>query len=279
MTDLIITEAKFEDMDFFLSQAKEEGWNPGMHDAIPFYQTDPHGFFLGTLGKEKVGCISAVAYNNTFGFIGFYIVLPAYRKRGFGLQLWAHGINYLGNRTIGLDGVLKEQKNYERSHFKLYYKNHRFERKGRGGHHSTELVSLKEIPFQVLSLYDTPIFGLDRAAFLKQWIAMPTTYSLGKMKEGRLVGYGVLRPCQKGFKVGPLFADSLDFAIEIFNSLCAKAGNASVFLDIPEINSKGIKIAEDFNLQSKFETVRMYNKKPPNQLLDKVFGVTSFELG
>lgn len=53
MTDLIITPAKFEDMDFFLAHAREEGWNPGLNDAIPFFQTDPKGFFLGSLGEER----------------------------------------------------------------------------------------------------------------------------------------------------------------------------------------------------------------------------------
>lgn len=279
MPDLIITEAKFEEMDFLLSRAREEGWNPGYYDAVPFYQTDPHGFFIGTLGKEKIGCISAVAYDDAFGFIGFYIVLPNYRGQGFGHQLWAHGLNYLGDRTLGLDGVLKEQKSYEQSHFKLYYKNQRFERKDGGGRHSKELVNLQEVPFDVLLRYDEPIFGLERSRFLAHWIAMPNALALGKIKNGDLIGYGVLRSCYNGCKIGPLFADNTDVAIEIFNALCAKAGSASVFLDIPEINPDALEIAEAFHLTSNFETVRMYNKVPPSQQLDKIFGITSFELG
>lgn len=279
MSDLIIKEATFEEMDFFHSQALEEGWNPGVQDTVPFYHTDPHGFFIASLGKEKVGCISAVAYNDTFGFIGLYIVLPAYRHHGFGHQLWAHGLNYLGNKTIGLDGVLKQQKSYEQSNFKLYYKNQRFERSDGGGHHSKELINLKDVPLETLLRYDEPIFGLSRATFLKQWLEMPNSYSLGKLKNDALIGYGVLRSCHNGFKIGPLFADHVDIAVEIFDSLCAKAGNAPVFLDIPDINPEAVKIAETFKLKSNFQTVRMYNKSPPNQKLNKVFGITSFELG
>lgn len=88
-----------------------------------------------------------------------------------------------------------------------------------------------------------------------------------------------MRPCFTGYKIGPLFADNVDIAFEIFNSLCARAGNSPVFLDIPEINPEALKIAEEFKLKSNFQTVRMYNKTPPNQRVDKVFGVTSFELG
>lgn len=279
MSKLIIKKASLEDMNFFVVNAKEEGWNPGLHDAVPFFNTDPHGFFIGTIGKETIGCISAVAYNDDFGFIGFFIVLPAYRKRGFGHQLWVHGLNYLGNRCIGLDGVLKEQEHYEQSHFQLYYKNQRFERKNPGGYHSHTLVNLREIPFEILLNYDLPIFGLDRAIFLKQWIAMPNAFSLGKMKDRNLMGYGVLRSCYEGYKVGPLFADNDAIALEIFEALCAKAGRGTVFIDVPENNPQALKLAQTHNFKGDFETVRMYNKAPPKQQLDKVFGVTSFELG
>lgn len=279
MSSFCISKATFEEIDFFLSLAKEEGWNPGLYDATAFFQTDPTGFFLGTFGGKKVGCISAVAYNDDFGFIGFYIVHPSYRKRGFGIQLWNHGISYLGSRIIGLDGVLQQQKNYEQSHFQLYYKNQRFTRKDRGGECSKDLVNLKDIPFDILLNYDMPIFGLKRAVFLKQWIHMPNAYSLGKIKDDQLTGYGVLRSCCVGYKVGPLFANNRTIAMEIFHSLCAKAGDSNVFLDIPQINPEALKIAEMLNLESNFETVRMYNKTPPKQDLEKVFGVTTFELG
>lgn len=279
MPELNIRQATFEDMDFILSQAKEEGWNPGLHDAIPFYNTDPHGFFIGLLGEEKIGCISAVAYNSSFGFMGFYIVLPAYRGRGFGHQLWAKGLEYLGQRVIGLDGVLKQQHSYEQTHFELYYKNYRFEGHVKRKSISDALVNLTDVPFEMILNYDLPIFGLQREVFLKHWIAMPDTYSFAKVKDGQVVGYGVLRKCYKGYKVGPLFTDNAEIAAEIFESLCSKIEDASVYLDIPEINSEGMQMAEAFGLKSVFATVRMYNKTPPKQQINKIFGVTTFEIG
>ena len=279
MKDLVIREASFEEMSFFLSHAKDEGWNPGLHDAPVFYQTDPHGFFIATVGKEKVGCISAVAYDAAFGFIGFYIVLSAHRGHGYGHQLWARGMNYLGDRVIGLDGVLARQHDYEQSHFKLYYKNQRFERKGGGGRHSDALVNLTKIPFELVQKYDFPIFGLQRENFLREWIQMPNAYALGKVKDEKLLGYGVLRKCHLGYKVGPLFADDANCAMEIFDALCAQAGNESVFIDLPQVNPQTAQLIKSFDLKSNFETVRMYTKTPPKQQLEKNFGVTTFELG
>ena len=57
-----------------------EGWNPGQHDAECFHAVDPNGFLLGLIHGKPVGCISAAAYDDQFGFIGLYIV-----KRAAGL--------------------------------------------------------------------------------------------------------------------------------------------------------------------------------------------------
>ena len=57
-----------------LEWAREEGWNPAIHDASAFYTADPGGFLLGRLDGEPVATISAVRYGETFGFLGLYIV-------------------------------------------------------------------------------------------------------------------------------------------------------------------------------------------------------------
>ena len=84
-----IRRMKRNEMDFAIQLAAKEGWNPGLHDAECFYRTDPDGFFIGLLGENQpVGCISAVSYNDTFGFIGLYIVAAEHRGTGFGTALW-----------------------------------------------------------------------------------------------------------------------------------------------------------------------------------------------
>jgi hypothetical protein len=74
-----------DEVDFATALAASEGWNPGLHDAKCFYYVDPHGFLVGLLNGEPVGCISAVSYEGVFGFIGFYIVVPEHRGKGFGM--------------------------------------------------------------------------------------------------------------------------------------------------------------------------------------------------
>ena len=111
--------------------AAEEGWNPGLYDAPCFYATDPKGFFVGLVNNEPIACISAVAYDKDFAFLGFYIIKPKYRGKGYGLRIWNGAVDYLQTQNIGLDGVVEQQPNYKKSGFKLAYRNIRYEGKSK----------------------------------------------------------------------------------------------------------------------------------------------------
>src|SRR5690606_16283758 len=115
------------EVDLCVEWAAAEGWNPGLHDAAPFHAADSEGFLVGMLDGEPIGSISAVRYGGHFGFIGFYIVAPAWRQQGYGLQLWHAAMQHLQGRLIGLDGVVAQQDNYRKSGFALAYNNIRFQ--------------------------------------------------------------------------------------------------------------------------------------------------------
>lgn len=278
MSNFIIKQASLSQMNELLALAEAEGWNPGISDAVPFFYTDPKGFFIGELDGQMIGCISAVAYNSDYGFMGFYIILPKYRGRGFGIKLWQHAISYLEDRAIGLDGVVAQQENYKKSGFRLFYNNIRFGGKVEG-RAADGLTPIGDIPFQALLAYDTSIFGINRENFLRRWIEMPSAYGLAKVVGNQVVGYGVIRRCVKGHKIGPLYAADRSIANAIFLDLLEKSGASEVFLDVPELNNEAMLLAREHNLTTCFETARMYKGNPPIQDLNKVFGVTTFELG
>jgi ribosomal protein S18 acetylase RimI-like enzyme len=270
-----------EEIDLAVEWAAQEGWNPGLYDADCFYRADPEGFCIGLLDGKPIGSISAVSYGDSYGFIGFYIVAPDYRGKGFGLQLWHEVMKRLSGRNIGLDGVLAQQENYKKSGFKLAHRNIRYQwRSDRKHSVAQEVVRLSEVPREELASYDTSLFGLERERFLECWISRPQTTALGILQSGKLVGYGVLRKCREGFKIGPLFADGPDIAEALFLSLTHDlAEGSAVFLDITEVNSAGIRLAEKYGMAKVFETARMYTKAQPHVPLHKWFGVTTFELG
>lgn len=266
------------DIDLVIGWAADEGWNPGINDGECFYNTDPNGFFIGEISGMPVGSISAIAYDNTFGFIGLYIVRPEYRVKGYGIRLWNIAMSYLGDRNIGLDGVLAQQENYERSGFRLAYKNVRYEGVVKGKR-SGQVVGLDQISFKSLSSYDSQIFPAQRQQFLKRWVTQSASAAYCYLEGATLTGYGVIRLCRNGYKIGPLFADGEEAAESLFSVLAGKAAGAPVYLDVPEVNAAAVSLAERYGMRVVFETVRMYTKKPYLSQLHRVFGVTTFELG
>ena len=98
------------DLDMAIDWAAAEGWNPGLHDADTFHTADPAGFLLGLLEAQPVAMVSAAQYGGHFGFIGFYIVQPEFRGQGHGIALWRAAMERLAGRTIGLDGVVAQER-------------------------------------------------------------------------------------------------------------------------------------------------------------------------
>ncbi len=270
-----------EEMDIAVEWAAREGWNPGLHDADSFYAADPNGFLIGLLDDEPVAAISVVKYGSSFGFLGFYIVEPAHRGKGYGIQIWNAGLESLRGCNVGLDGVLAQQGNYRKSGFRFAYRNVRYEGRGMGEtSRPAGIVELSRVPFGSLEVYDRPFFPADRTQFLKSWIGQSGSRALGILRDGALAGYGVIRPCRLGCKIGPLFADHPDLAETLFTALASEAEPAApVYLDVPQVNPAAVHLAERQRMKIVFETARMYTGEPPRISLDRLFGVTTFELG
>ncbi len=261
--------------------AASEGWNPGLGDADLYRSADPNGFLVGLLDDEPIATLSAIRYDDHFGFLGFYIVRPDQRGKGYGWRLWQAGMAYLEGCTVGLDGVVAQQENYRKSGFELAWNNVRYAGRGtRNAPTDADLVPLAALPFAALATYDRPFFPALRDGFLQGWIAQPGARALGLREAGKLVGYGVCRPCREGYKVGPLYADSAEGAALLFDALTAGLpDDAPYFLDLPEPNHAAVALAERRGMQRVFETARMYAGPAPELPVARIFGVTSFEIG
>ena len=280
MDKIVIRSMTRKDLDLAVEWAAAEGWNPGLHDADSFFVTDPEVFFMAWLGAEPVGCISAVAYDEHFGFIGFFIVKPAYRGHRVGPELGATAIRYLGARNIGQDGVEAKIKDYEHFGFKLAYNNIRFEGVSSPANPSAALIPINQVPFEQLAAFDDTCFPVPRRTFLSAWLRQTGSTGWAKADRGILKGFGIIRPCRKGFKVGPLFALDPISAKELLQTLTGRLPpGAPYYLDIPAPNTNAMALARDFGLAPVFKTARMYNQTIPPLPLDRIYGVTTFELG
>jgi GNAT superfamily N-acetyltransferase len=279
-SELRIRAMRPEEIAIALDWAAAEGWNPGLADAACFASVDRDGFLIGELDGTAAATISCLNYDGRFAFLGFYIVRADLRGRGYGLRIWNAAIAHAGDRTIGLDGVVAQQDNYRKSGFRLAYANIRYG--GRVGPLSapvSAIVPLKEVPFAALEADDARVFPAPRAAFLRAWIGAPGHIGCAFVRHGNLAAWGVIRPCRRGHKIGPLVADDRAAAEAVLAALIAACGAEEVSFDVPSLNGDALALAQDLGLAPVFETARMYTGAIRPLLLERVFGVTTFELG
>jgi GNAT superfamily N-acetyltransferase len=276
---LTIANADLRGVRTMLEWATAEGWNPGLHDAEAFWTADPDGFLLGSLDDEPIAAISLVNYDDRFAFLGLYIVRPEWRGRGHGMTMWRAALDRAGTRIVGLDGVVEQQANYARSGFRLDRRNVRYAGQGGGSPVTEGLVHLSDLPLETVLRYDAGIFPAGRRRFLDNWLRMPEATGLASLRDGALTGYGVARQCRIGFKIGPLFADDEAAAGRLLGGLIGSIGDEPFFLDIPEPNEGARRLVERFGMSPVFETARMYAGGPLSEPVDRIFGVTTFELG
>ncbi|MBD0711547.1 MULTISPECIES: GNAT family N-acetyltransferase [unclassified Streptomyces] len=280
---LSVSPATVQDWELVLSWAADEGWNPGHSDARAFFAQDPDGFFLGRLDGEPVSAISVVTYDDAYAFLGFYLVRPELRGLGHGLATWRAALAHAGGRSVGLDGVPAQQDNYRRSGFATAYRTARYvgevpapDRPAAG------VVPAERVDPAALAAYDNACHHADRPRFLAAWLAAPGHRALARVTDGRLTGYGVVRAAQDEARIGPLFADTPGDAAVLLDALAAEAralGSARIAVDMPESNPAAARLAEERGLLPTFETARMYTGPVRPVARERVFGVTTLELG
>ncbi|RJG08804.1 GNAT family N-acetyltransferase [Pseudomonas cavernicola] len=286
---LVIRNMTRSELDELVGWAAREGWNPGLHDAELFWATDPEAFIAADLDGKLIGGGAITSYNGEFGFMGFFIVRPEYRGRGLGNALWHARRERLLARlrpgaSIGMDGVFAMQDYYAKGGFVFSHRNMRFraeipERPATSLVDGQDIVPLATFPFDQVLDYDRTCFPASRPTFLRGWIAQPDALALGCRREGRLSGFGVVRRCREGCKIGPLFTDDALAANALYSHLAGFAAGGPLFLDAPENNSAAMELVHQHGMIEVFGCARMYLGPPPALAHERVFGVTTFELG
>lgn len=260
--------------------ARREGWNPGLSDAEAFAAADPQGFLGLYADNDLAATISLVTYGHAFGFLGFYICRPDLRGKGLGLALWNAALERKPARTIGLDGVTAQQDNYRKSGFVLAHENIRHGGLKPSGYAqlAPSLVALSAADAKEVDRFEKQhrLFPAARSRFLAEWLRHD---ALALRRDGEIVGYGVIRQCHEGWKVGPLFAQNVADAETILRGLLTRMPEGTFFLDTPGTNRAAVDLALSLGLKPMFETARMYKGPAPDLDTAKVFGITSFELG
>lgn len=275
MTAPVIRTLTFAEVETLVSWAAAEGWNPGPGDAVAFHAADPDGFLGAFVDGEMAAGISGVAYGERFGFIGLYIARPAWRGRGLGRAVWDAAMARLDGRTVGLDGVPEQQANYRSMGFVPAYETVRLT--GTPPPDPSGLAVTDAVSAGAIAALDALCFPAPRDAFLARWIAPPRIVRAVAGPSG-LRGYGAIRPCHDGHKIGPLFADSIEVARALLAAL-ADAVGGPVQLDAPLLHPAFTDSLLAAGMVPGFSTARMYKGPPPAIDMTRVFGITTLELG
>jgi len=284
LEDLEFQKLDFSGVKSLVDWAQQEGWNPGPRDADIYWATDPDGYYGFYFKEELIAGGAIVSYNNEFGFMGLFIVKPEFRANGLGRELWYRRRNLLierlnENASIGMDGVVAMQQFYKKGGFETAYTEERYEKFGMELETDTKISAIDDSDFNQILSYDKQCFGFARAQFLKPWINLPGNKNFIYKNEDQIIGYAVVRKASNGYKIGPLFADNHIIAEELYKACLNSVIGEPLYIDVPMINEEAVSIIQKYDAKYVFECARMYYGQPPKIDVNKIYGVTTFELG
>ncbi len=273
-----------EGLKTLVKWAEIEGWNPGSNDADVYWATDPEGYYGYYIDGDLIAGGSIVSYDKEFGFMGFFIVKPEYRSLGIGRKIWYQRRDTLLSRlnngaSIGMDGVLAMQSYYEKGGFKIAFRDERWEKTGMKFNVDKSISPIEDEDINSILTYDKQCFGFSRPQFLVPWLALPNNKTFKYIEDGKLRGFTIVRKANTGYKICPLFADNKIIAEELYKACLNSVVGEPLYLDIPVKNKGALNLIRKYKATYVFECARMYYGNPPNIPIDKVFGITTFELG
>jgi len=277
--DFHIRPAQKIDLTTIRTWAVQESWNPGRYDLEVYWRQN--SLLVGWLADQPIGCISAASYEADFGFLGCYLVDHRYRGHGYGRFLWERAIAVLSAGCIGLEGAVALQETYLRHGFakSCLHVRHQLQ-SGTRKSVSAPLVDIHTVPFEQVLTYDTRHFVGMRSHFLHHWLDSPEMQGWAYLQAGQLLGYGLIRPAEVGYRIGPLFANTAEVAQQLLAALLQiPPAEQPVFIDVPKGNESATQLMQQFKAIPLFSNCRMYKGGVPELPLAAIYGVTTLEMG
>ncbi len=284
---LTLREMHADEVQTLVDWAKKEQWNPGTNDACMLYSSGKSYFVVGLVDDILVSSISASVYDSGYAFIGYYIVeLENLRGCGYGMRAWEYMFRLLeskGIKKFGLDGAFDQIKNYEKSGFTSEYFHRRYCYEVSKNEARPRQVSLVPPSVGALAALDEQYVSESRQGFIRAWLSVDFEKKHASIldSEGVLVGYAALRAADKGYRVGPVYAQKVEDAIDLIKGLCAGLPeNVAVYMDIPEKNPNMVRFIASLKLEpTGFDCMRMYKGGAPFIKIEEVYAVMTLEAG
>ena len=253
---------------------------------------------MGCLSGIPIGCIAGVRYNESYGFIGLFLVLKKYRGNGYGVSLWKHALSHLESLPcIGLEAATDRITDYQNWGFEpssyttrwhidchnLKLSKDYINSLNEDHYYNLRLLEGTEIPDEAVHLYDARREPSPRPHFLSDWLHNSSGKVLALVDlNGLCHGFGRIRPCLlnegKGWRIGPLLADSAELAKVLMIKLI-RFHQGSILIDSPGLNPKADSLFEELGFIRSSKTLRMYKGSQPIVNMRDVYGLACLELG
>ncbi|KAI8371326.1 acyl-CoA N-acyltransferase [Radiomyces spectabilis] len=299
----------------FYGWSKTERWNPGLdgQDILQvYYDMDPQGFFVGKVeeassNKKPVSIISGVRHSEDIAWLGYYVALPEYRGKGYGLSVFKRALERVADApSVGLDGLIPQVENYKKSGFKtISWENQR--RVGPVEEAVTKLtadpsirtVDASEVALDEIVALEHRYGGFKRPLFVSRWLKFHKDrsddgrFAIAAVKGDQVIGYACVRPATESYRVGPLYAENREIAETLLKRLAElvleglsspsnrvpDSVSRTLHLDICMKNKDAVALFDGLEWGSIFSSMRMWRGQEPKTDAAGVFVVTSLEIG
>lgn len=298
--ELVIRNAKLEDLQFPIRFVVEHKWRPfGPGDYLCAYKYDPKGFFVGEVDGEVVSHVMLISYPDHSTHCGSLMIQKEHRNKRYAEQMLKHVSKIVDSTfTISLDSLPYMISFFESFGFSTAWENAiamlsfekiiskvKLEAEG-----SVTMKLIKSVDIDKLVEYDTSVFGCKRHVLVENWIKIPGSMGwVAHDRDGKIVGYTLVRPIilnyggEIGMNMAPLYAENNKVAsalLKIAAETCL-ANDAVAATNFLLIYAKGADHSK--NASELFDCVeaeylpfatRMYLKGPPQDgELNKIYGI------
>lgn len=218
---------------------------------------------------------------------GMNIIKEEYRGKGIGSKMFKRLLEITEGKNTGCTALTNRISFYEQFGFII----HSFTVNYHQGivkksfldtiqNSDVDIIPIKSANFDEVIAYDAVLNTVARPVYLNNWALHNCANGYVALKKGKVVGFGILRPADKGHKMYPLYADDQDIAKALFRRLAMHVPEGEeVIYTSPEENKSSNEIVVESGLKKLLPMTRLYNKKNISVDISKVYSVSSTEFG
>ncbi len=222
------------DIPLGLKLSLAAGWNQTAADWAMLLEQSRAGSFIACLDGIEAGTVTTVSYQNRLHWIGMVLVAEKYRRRGIGRALLEAAIQAVkGQGLVCLDATPAGTKLYDTLGFQDVYELGRWARQAASleSQPASVCLSLRPELLQAMVEYDRPVFGADRSGILGRLQRNAPGLAFYTERKGRLTGYCLGRYGSRYTHIGPVVADDLEIARDLFLSALQPCARQDVIVD------------------------------------------------